>query len=149
MAPKYSIKVFTTADKEQSEMAYAIRRQVFVEEQNVSPEEEYDEFEGISRHFLLFDDGQPAGTARWRHTEKGIKLERFAVLPAYRNRGAGSLLVKSVLDEVKEQGKTVYLHAQVAAMKLYERAGFKSTGPLFFEAGIPHYKMVLEQPGEC
>lgn len=149
MTLKYSIKAFTTADKQESELAYAIRRKVFVEEQNVSPEEEYDEFEDKSRHFLLMADGQPAGTARWRYTEKGIKLERFAVLPAFRNQGAGSLLVRTVLDEVKDQGRTVYLHAQVAAMKLYERAGFKATGPLFYEAGIPHYKMVLDQSGEC
>lgn len=146
MTSKFTVQVFTTDDKEKAEHAFDIRRKVFVEEQKVSPEEEYDEFEDSSRHFLLLADGQSVGTARWRSTDKGIKLERFAVLPEYRNLGAGSMLVKSVLEEVNDKHGLIYLHAQVAAMKLYERAGFKATGPLFFEAGIAHYKMELDRP---
>ena len=109
------------------DQAFAIRREVFVMEQQVPEVEEYDEFETISRHFLaLFLDkkgvSRPCGTARWRRTSKGVKLERFAVLKAYRGKGVGKALVKSVLDDVfslqPEPIESIYLHAQVSALAL-------------------------------
>lgn len=138
----YSIVTFDISDSEKSEIAFSIRNTVFVEEQKVSREEEYDEHESIARHYLVFSDGIPAGTARMRATEKGVKLERFAVLPEFRNQGAGSALVKRVLEDALKSGKTIYLHAQVAAMNVYKRSGFTAEGELFYEAGIPHYRMV-------
>jgi predicted GNAT family N-acyltransferase len=138
----YSIITFDISDKEKCDIAFAIRNTVFVEEQKVSREEEYDEHESVARHYLLFSDGIPAGTARMRSTEKGVKLERFAVLPRFRNKGAGAALVSRVLADALASGNTIYLHAQVAAMNLYKRSGFTAEGELFYEAGIPHYKMV-------
>ena len=133
------------------ESAFAIRREVFVEEQHVSAEEEYDEFEDISTHFLARSDGTPCGTARWRRTSNGVKLERFAVLKTFRGMGVGKALVKAVLEDVFSQQpepiERIYLHAQVTAMPLYSSFGFVSIGPMFEEAGIQHYKMVL--PGSA
>lgn len=133
------------------ETAFDIRRTVFVDEQHVSAEEEYDEFEAISTHFLARVDGRPAGTARWRRTSNGIKLERFAVLPAFRAKGVGKALVQRVLNDVFSQQpepiERIYLHAQVTAMPLYQHFGFVAVGPMFEEAGIQHYKMVL--PGSA
>lgn len=130
------------------ETAFAIRRTVFVDEQGVAPEEEYDEYETGSRHFLARSaDGTPCGTARWRQTSNGVKLERFAVLNSYRGQGVGTALVRALLDDVfgqqPEPIERIYLHAQVSAMSLYERFGFVAVGPMFEEAGIQHYKMVL------
>ncbi|MGA0558698.1 GNAT family N-acetyltransferase [Larkinella sp. VNQ87] len=126
---------------------FAIREEVFVKEQNVRKEDEYDEFEPTSRHFLALHDGTPCGTARWRTTSKGIKLERFAVLAAFRGKGVGQALVQAVLDDVFSQQpepiESVYLNAQVTAMPLYAKFGFKPVGPMFEECGIQHYKMVL------
>lgn len=131
--------------------AFAIRREVFVEEQNVSAAEEYDEFEDTSTHFLARADGTPCGTARWRRTLNGVKLERFAVLKAFRGKGVGKALVQVVLDDVFSQQpepiERIYLHAQVTALPLYTSFGFVSVGPMFEEAGIQHYKMVL--PGSA
>ncbi|CAN5575265.1 GNAT family N-acetyltransferase [soil metagenome] len=137
----FTIQKFTTKDEELAKIAFAIRQKVFVEEQKVSREEEYDEFEEEANHYLISIDGEPAGTCRWRFTAKGIKLERFAVLPQFRGNGTGSFLVKHVLSEVKPLNKLIYLHAQVAAMNLYLRAGFNAEGQLFYEANIPHYRM--------
>lgn len=127
--------------------AFAIRRQVFVEEQNVAAREEYDEFETSSTHFLARIDGVPGGTARWRRTSNGVKLERFAVLKAYRGRGVAKALVQAVLNDVFSQQpepiERIYLHAQRTAMPLYAHFGFVPIGPLFEEAGIQHQKMVL------
>ena len=133
---------FKSSDKEHADIAFAIRQKVFVVEQKVDAREEYDEHEEESIHYLLYKDETPIGTARWRETDKGVKLERFAVLPEYRKDGAGSFLVQAVLNDVKPLSKTIYLNAQVAAMNLYRRAGFKEEGELFYEANIPHYRMV-------
>jgi predicted GNAT family N-acyltransferase len=133
---------FDIQDNSHADMAFAIRQKVFVEEQKVDGDEEYDEFESIATHYLVFVDGQPAATSRWRHTDKGIKLERFSVLPEFRNKGIGAALVKKVLADVIPFDKLIYLHAQVAAMNVYSRNGFEPIGELFYEANIPHYKMI-------
>jgi predicted GNAT family N-acyltransferase len=135
---------FNISDKAKAEHAFTIRRIVFVEEQKVSREEEYDSFEDIATHFLALVDEIPGGTARWRVTDNGVKLERFAVLPAFRNRGVGAALVDAVLKDVLPLKKKVYLHSQVSAMNLYAKAGFEPEGELFFEANIPHYKMIFK-----
>ncbi len=131
--------------------AFDIRRRVFVEEQHVSPEEEYDEFENVSTHFLAYKETVPCGTARWRRTSDGVKLERFAVLADYRRLGVGKALMRAVLDNVFSQQpepiERIYIHSQIRAMPLYAGFGFVSIGPMFEEAGIQHYKMVL--PGSA
>lgn len=125
--------------------AHDIRRKVFVEEQNVSEEEEYDEYEPMSMHFLALSEGVPVGTARWRFTDKGIKLERFAVLADYRDHGVGRSILRAVLDDVAShpdsEGKNIYLHAQIAASNFYRQHGFIAEGDVFYEAGIAHTMM--------
>ncbi len=122
---------------------YEIRQRVFVEEQEVDHELEYDEFENTSTHFIAFSDQTPVGTARWRKTPNGIKLERFAVLDSHRGNGIGGAIVEAVLQDIPE-AETVYLHSQLLATSLYGRFGFKEEGDQFEEAGIMHYKMVLK-----
>ncbi len=139
---------FKTDNKENSSIIFGIRQHVFVEEQHVSREEEYDEFEDESMHYMLLVEKQPAGTARWRFTKEGIKLERFAVLPSFRNNGNGTVLLKAVLSDVLPLGKMIYLNAQVKAMNFYRREGFFEVGELFYEANIPHYKMILKTGSE-
>jgi predicted GNAT family N-acyltransferase len=135
---------FTAVDKEKSEIAFEIRRKVFVEEQHVSRAEEYDQFEDSSTHYLVFAGETPVGTARWRKTGNGIKLERFAVLPEYRNSGAGTAILGKVLDDVLLLKEKIYLHAQITAINFYLKAGFVTEGDEFVEANIRHYKMELK-----
>lgn len=123
---------------------FAIRREVFVVEQACPPELEW-EFEEESTHFLATADGIPAGAARWRRTDKGYKLERFAVLKPYRGLGLGQNLVKTVLADLPTDANFIYLHAQIQAMGLYLKFGFVAEGPQFEEAGIQHFKMVLKR----
>lgn len=134
---------FTSADAELFETACEIRRVVFVVEQNVSREEEFDEYEGESRHYLVYFEGVPVGTARWRYTTNGLKLERFALRKEVRNKGVGSSLLKQVLRDVKGLSDYIYLHAQLPAVNFYSREGFMPEGPMFSECNIDHYKMVL------
>lgn len=128
---------------EELELAFSIRREVFVEEQGVDRAEEYDEFERTATHFLAEADGKAAGTARWRKTDGGYKLERFAVLKAFRRKGVASALVGAVLADLPAGAAPVYLNAQLDARKLYEKFGFRQEGEEFPEAGIRHYRMVL------
>lgn len=84
--------------------AFAIRRKVFVDEQHCPADLEY-ENDDISTHFLATSDGVPCGAARWRQTNNGIKLERFAVLPEYRGKGVGAHLLKAVLADIPSAAK--------------------------------------------
>jgi predicted GNAT family N-acyltransferase len=136
-----NVQVNKTTDSNELEKVFAIRREVFVVEQNCPPELEW-EFEDESTHFLATVDGEPAGACRWRKTDKGYKLERFAVLKKFRGMGVGQELVRSVLEDLPADADYVYMHAQIQAVSLYEKFNFEKTGPEFEEAGIRHYKMI-------
>jgi len=140
MQEQKKIQVNKVSNPADLEKVFAIRRQVFVVEQDCPPELEW-EFEDESTHFLATVNGEPAGASRWRKTDKGYKLERFAVLEQYRG-GVGKELVQAVLNDLPADATYVYMHAQLAAVTLYEKFGFEKTGPQFEEAGIQHFKMV-------
>lgn len=136
-----NIAVMKVSNQPMLEKVFAIRREVFVGEQNCPPELEW-EHEDESTHFLATVDGEPAGASRWRKTDNGYKLERFAVLKKFRGCGVGQELVSTVLADLPADADYIYLNAQIQAMGLYERFGFVAEGPQFEEAGIQHFKMV-------
>lgn len=142
------IQVDEIRDPEALEKAFEIRRVVFVVEQQVDPAEEYDEFEKSCVHFLASIDGIPCGTARIRQTDKGYKLERFAVLKEYRGKGVGAALVKACLNHpwLQTSGTHVYMHAQEHAIEFYRKLGFETKGDRFWECEIPHFTMWLTIP---
>ena len=135
------------ADLRDLDAAFTIRERVFQQEQGVPPALEHDEHDRRdARHYLACaDDGTPAGAARWRPTEHGVKLERFAVLAGFRNQEVGAALLRAVLADVRAErpDAAVYLNAQLRAIPFYERHGFRKVGDMFEEADIQHYKMVL------
>jgi predicted GNAT family N-acyltransferase len=136
------IQLITTSDMLQQ--AFNIRREVFVIEQMVSETEEYDQ-EDISTHFIALYDGLPVGTARYRTTPNGIKLERFAILKSFRSLGVGSAILQHILQALSAFEGLIYLHAQLTAMGLYSKFGFEAIGEQFDEAGIQHYKMTYQK----
>ncbi|HEX8656298.1 MAG TPA: GNAT family N-acetyltransferase, partial [Hymenobacter sp.] len=100
-----------------------------------------------ARHYLArAADGTPAGAARWRETNQGVKLERFAVLSEFRNQAIGTTLLHAVLADVLAElpDALVYLNAQLRAVPFYERHGFHKAGEMFEEANIQHYQMLLK-----
>jgi predicted GNAT family N-acyltransferase len=135
------IQVKKVIDPDSLEKVFAIRREVFVGEQNCPPELEW-EHEDESNHFLATVDGVPAGASRWRKTENGYKLERFAVLKQFRGQGVAQELVRTVLADLPAYADYIYLNAQILAVGLYEKFDFVAEGPQFEEAGIQHFKMV-------
>ena len=142
---KPTVEKITTEEGLQA--AFQIRELVFVVEQEVDASEEYDEFEDSSIHFLAKLDGASVGTARWRFTANGVKMERFAVLQEARGQGVGQALVAAVLADINlhpdGKAKKKYLHAQIHAMPLYSKFGFQAVGDQFEECAILHYKMEL------
>ena len=126
-----------------AEQANDIRREVFVVEQQVDPKLEYDEYETEATHYLMFVEGKAIATARWRETERGIKLERFATLKSHRNKGLGAVMLEDILEDILPLEKEIYLHSQLKAIPFYERYGFVKEGEMFSEAEIEHYMMSL------
>lgn len=130
---------------EDMQMAFAVREEVFIKEQQVSRKDEFDEFEEESFHFLATIDGVSVGAARWRITDNGGKLERFAVEAKYRGIGVGKALVEAVLTHIDQTNFTgkLYLHAQLEAIPLYAHFGFEIVGEQFTECDIEHQTMEL------
>ena len=135
-----TIKIITTPSE--MEKALAIRRVVFIEEQQVPEAIEIDEFEDDATYILSTIDGLPVGTARWRATNEGIKLERFSVLKNHRGTGIGAALLRFVLQQI-DRDQPVYLNSQTSVIDFYLKFNFKPVGAIFYEAGIPHQKMIL------
>ena len=121
--------------------AFEIRRIVFVVEQKCPPDLEY-ENEETSTHFLLTLNGQPVCTSRYRETNHGIKLERFAVLKEHRRKSLGKKILDFMINDLKHKNKLMYLHAQTEVLPFYEKMGFLKIGDEFEEANIMHYKMI-------
>lgn len=139
----YSVKLATTEELKQK--AFQIREEVFMVEQKVSREEEFDSYEEESHHIVALDEKmEPIGAARWRRTDKGVKLERFAVKKELRGKGLGSSIVKVTLDDITnkcEPGTYLYMHSQLEAVALYEKYGFQKQGEIFEECDMLHYFM--------
>ena len=135
-----NLKIQLVKTKKEYKDILEIRKKVFVEEQNVPFNIEI-EHEEDSKHVICFVDQLAVGTGRWRKTKNGIKLERFAVLTDFRNKGIGKEIVNFILSEISSNN-TIYLHAQEAVVNFYKKLGFKVSGKKFYEAGILHSKMI-------
>ncbi|WP_404419755.1 GNAT family N-acetyltransferase [Marinospirillum sp.] len=121
------------------EVCRKVRYKVFVEEQQIPEEHEWDEQDPVSEHFLLQINDRPAATARL--TPDG-KVGRFAVLAKLRDKKLGTRLMQRILDHAKRLGlKKLQLNAQMEVVNFYLKQGFKISGEEFLEVGIPHLPM--------
>ncbi|AGT31191.1 hypothetical protein M493_04430 [Geobacillus genomosp. 3] len=139
-----NIAIGTTKDRPLYEDALHVRRLVFIEEQNVPEEEEIDAFEQESSHLVLYDGEKPVAAGRLRLIGESIgKAERICVLPSYRGRGAGRMVMEALERLAKTKGaKKVKLNAQTHAEPFYEKLGYETVSGVFMDAGIPHVTMV-------
>jgi predicted GNAT family N-acyltransferase len=138
-----SIRIVRAASwKNDSEAVRAIRERVFICEQGVPAELEWDELDDTCLHLLATDHaGNPVGTLRL--SPEG-KIGRMAVLKEWRGKGIGRGLMKRLIGEARSmQMEQVALHAQTQATGFYQKFGFMAVGEEFMEAGIPHVRMVL------
>jgi len=131
-----------TNDKELQD-AFAVRRQVFVEEQGIPEDEEYDDYDSEALHIIAKEGDRIIGTARVQFLDDNhAKIERMAVLRPFRRKGIGTEIMTLLDKELKNrQVKQVVLHAQCVVAGFYESCGFKKYGRPFLEVGIKHIKM--------
>ena len=117
-----------------------LRKVVFIIEQNVPQEEEWDGNDEDSWHWLATDDeDRPIGTARLLPLGQ---IGRMAVIQEYRGLKVGQALLEAAVEKARRLGfESVYLNAQSHALGFYERSGFVTEGEEFMEAGIPHQRM--------
>ncbi|WP_448561603.1 GNAT family N-acetyltransferase [Trichothermofontia sp.] len=138
-----------SADHPDFAYAAAIRQQVFQQEQGVDAALDFDGRDRTAQHFLVWAGSRPIGTARLRALNPyTVKVERLAVIPAYRGRGVASQMMLRILQALDCTGvETVILHAQSYVQNLYLKFGFEPIGTPFEEAGIRHIKMQRRSPG--
>ncbi|MGO2007556.1 GNAT family N-acetyltransferase [Vreelandella alkaliphila] len=123
------------------DIASEIRRVVFIEEQSVPQEEEWDGRDEECSHFIAYLEDQPVGTARLLPDGH---IGRVAVLDSARGAGIGYQLMEAAIQAAREAGHPhVALSAQLHALAFYQRLGFVAHGGTFMDAGIPHREMLL------
>ncbi|MDA7026574.1 GNAT family N-acetyltransferase [Bacillus sp. CLL-7-23] len=126
--------------------ALSIRKTVFIEEQNVSESDEFDQFDTLDeqcQHILVYHENQPVGTGRVRIVDNTGKLERICVLKPYRKYGLGKVIIGELEKIMKEKGMTKFkLHGQTQAAGFYKKLGYQTSSQEFMEDGIPHILMI-------
>lgn len=151
MTTAYAVR--TAEDPADRDACFAVRQAVFVVEQGVPRDIEYDAYDAVAVHVLAVrEDGVPLGTGRLLHGAAAAaktgqdasvgSLGRLAVTRAARGLGVGAALVRAIEDAARTRGlAAVDLHAQTQALGFYERLGYEAYGPEFPDAGIPHRAM--------
>ena len=130
--------------------AGALRRSVFIEEQNVPDELEWDGDDACADHYIASRDGQVVAVARLLPSpdRRRAKVQRVAVRHDLRGRGIGSDLMRRMIADAEQAGvKELVLDAQTHAISFYERLGFEVTSSPFLDAGIPHVHMTRQTKG--
>ena len=124
---------------------HALRRTVFIEEQNVPEADEMDDLDADAIHLLATDDAdRPVATARLLVRDEIGKIGRVCVLADQRGTGMGAALMRAAIDALAARGvRQVRLGSQTHAMGFYEKLGFVAEGPVYDDAGIPHRDMAL------
>jgi len=140
--PGMRITVETADWERDKQILRSIREAVFVNEQNVPMELEWDGHDSVCTHVIAYvDDHKPVATGRLLADGH---IGRLAVLKPWRRRGIGSQVLHSLIAIAKANGiATCALNAQIHAIAFYERHGFVVEGEEFDDAGIPHRHMVL------
>ena len=139
-----STSITITDWEDARELVKPIRIKVFILEQKVPEELEWDEYDETAWHAVAKSNHQVIGTGRLIINQSTAKIGRMAIDPEYRGKGIGIEMLKALINKGKEKGAQEFiLHAQTHAITFYAREGFEPYGPIFDEAGIPHVEMRL------
>ena len=122
-----------------------IREKVFIQEQKVTPQLEWDGMDENAMHFLVFKDKEAIGCARAVVIKNYMQLGRMAVLKEYRGQGIGSALLEKAMTIAKlNQLSAIYISAQCHAIDFYKKFGFEVKSDIYLDAEIPHRDMTLD-----
>ena len=121
-----------------------LRKSVFIEEQLVPEELEWDDWDNKAEHIIIIFNGTPIGCARLIFIDKIMRLERMAIIRSKRYQGFGSRLLFEIIRIARNKKiKKINISAQLQAMFFYQKVGFIAKGKIYNEAGIKHIKMTL------
>ncbi|MBC1360635.1 GNAT family N-acetyltransferase [Listeria welshimeri] len=125
--------------------ALKIRNDVFVVEQHVDPELEWDEFDEMDSVDMFVDyaeDGTPLATGRFRVKDGYGKVERICTQKIARGTGSGRRIMEAIEKEAEKRGlKILKLGAQLTAIPFYEKLGYETCSEIFLDANIEHKEM--------
>ena len=142
--PPFTVRLADFSEDEDAAAILGVRREVFIDEQQVPESLEIDGLDGECVHALAFDaEERPIGTARLMPHGR---IGRVAVLAPWRKRGIGAAVMRVLLNEADRRGfEEIELHAQSWTIGFYESLGFEIAGEEFLEAEIPHRRMVRQR----
>lgn len=130
------------------ENAFQIRKEVFVKEQGVPLEDEFDTFDKLNdvcHHILVYFNEIPVGTGRIRFVDNIGKLERICILQPYRKHGLGKVIIQTLEEIAREKEiSKVKLHGQTHAEGFYNKLGYHTSSDVFMEDDIPHILMTKD-----
>ena len=136
-----AFKICSGTWNELSHDAKTIRESVFMQEQHIAPEDEWDELDAVSIHFVVYEHDQAIATARLLANHS---IGRVAVLKTHRGLKIGQQLMQAVIGYAKhEQRPFLKLSSQVHAIGFYQALGFKQQGESYLDCGIPHMDMYM------
>jgi predicted GNAT family N-acyltransferase len=139
-----TIETIVAKTDEQIQDALKIRTEVFVVEQQISKDLEFDGLDDESFHFVAYDGEQPIAAGRLREIDSTGKVQRICVRKDYRGKQIGNDIMHLIHKTAKENGiHQLVLHAQESAIPFYEKLGYHISSDIFYEAGIPHAEMKL------
>lgn len=141
--PLHALTLKVVAYADAADAIQSVRRVVFQVEQQVDPALDFDGLDETSWHVLVEAGNQPIGTARIRAlSDRLSKIERVAVLAAYRGQGIGKAIMAAAIEFLEQTDvPEAKINAQLHARVFYEKLGFEQRGEVFDEAGIAHIEM--------
>ena len=138
------ILVFSGSDSEKLKYAIDIRTEVFIKEQGVSSEDEFDDKDPVSDYVLIKNQNKYVGCGRAWFLNNTAHFGRIAVTKNARKSGVGRIIIEKLIEISKAKGADIItLGAQLQAVGFYEKLGFKAYGDVYLDANIKHINMNL------
>ena len=135
-----AIRIIETHWQDHQQALMQLRETVFIREQHVPRDLEWDGQDEQASHFLALDEAdRPVGCIRLLPSGQ---ISRLCVLSEHRNSGIGTALLVNAEEAARQRNMDeIFLHAQTQATSFYEAAGFAVSGGIFMDANIPHRQM--------
>ena len=136
------VEIIRAESENEMKQVFEIRREVFIREQGVPEEIEFDELDSEAIHVLASVNGVTAGCGRLLLKDGNARIGRVAVRKDMRRGGIGDGICRLLMAIARDNGaEKVTINAQLTAVRFYESLGFEKEGEVFMEAGIDHVRM--------
>ena len=142
VSPSTEAVLSVPAYSDLANLAFGLRREVFMLEQGISHADEYDDLDRVATHFVMVREGNVVATLRVLWLTEHAKIGRFAVRRSLRGRGVGGRLFRATIESIRAGGvERIALEAQIDKTRFYEQYGFHAYCEEYLDAGIVHRRM--------